>query len=74
MSVRHRQRTHRQIVGLTRKQINQIQQAEYATKLLQKGLSSTAAAAEAGYADQAHMIRSLKKLRGKTPSQIQPFD
>ncbi len=70
MSVRSQQRAHRQTVGLTRKQVEQIKRAEHAAQLLKQGASLTDAASEAGYADQAHMTRSLKALLGKTPSQL----
>ena len=70
MSVRSQQRAHRQTVGLTRKQVQQIKRAEHVAQLLKQGASPTDAASEAGYADQAHMTRSLKALLGKTPSQL----
>ncbi len=70
MSLRNQQRQHRQTVGLTRKQVEQIKRAEHAAKLLKNGATPTNAATEAGYADQAHMTRSLKALLGKTPSQL----
>ena len=70
MSLRSEQRQHRQTVGLTRKQVEQIKRAEYAAKLLKRGVSLVDVAEEAGYADQAHMTRSLKSILGKTPAQL----
>ncbi len=69
-SLRSAQRKHRQTVGLTHKQVEQIKRAEYAASLLLSGMSLSETAVEAGYTDQAHMTRSLKSLLGKTPTQI----
>lgn len=69
-SLRSAQRKHRQTVGLTLKQVEQIKRAEHAAALLRNGMTLSEIAAEAGYTDQAHMTRSLKSLLGKTPSQI----
>jgi AraC-like DNA-binding protein len=38
--------------------------------LLQQGVSILDTVYEVGYADQAHMTRSLKRLIGQTPTQI----
>ena len=69
-SLRNAQRAHRQTVVLTHKQVEQIKRAERAAVLLKTGMTPTEVAAETGYADQAHMTRSLKSLLGKTPAQI----
>lgn len=68
-SERTRQRQHLAHTGMTRKQLEQLQRAYYAAELLVAGKAPTDVASEAGYADQAHMTRSLKLLLGKTPSQ-----
>lgn len=70
ISERNRQRLFRQITGLTKKQIEQLQRARQAFFLLQNGRSSVEAALEAGYADQSHMIRAFRQLRGQTPARI----
>lgn len=70
LSERSRQRRFKQITGLTKKQIEQLARARHAFYLLQSGNSPTQAALAAGYADQSHMTRSLKLLRGETPAQI----
>lgn len=69
-SERSRQRHVKNVTGLTKKQIEQLQRARHAFYLLQTGNSLPQAAAAAGYADQSHMTRSLKLLRGQTPAQI----
>jgi AraC-like DNA-binding protein len=56
--------------GLTRGAIRQIRRAERAVELLSRGMSPVDAAPGAGYADQPHLTRSLKRLVGQTPSQI----
>ncbi len=71
VSRRSNQRWYRQAVGLSRRQSEQIRRAEHAAALLASGKRPAEVAFEAGYADQAHMTRSLKKLLGKTPARLQ---
>jgi hypothetical protein len=56
--------------GLTRKAHEQIERAQRATALLEQGAPIGDAAFQAGYADQPHMTRSLKRYYGQTPAQI----
>src|SRR5579859_5234089 len=56
--------------GLAHKTIEQIERAQQATMLLEQGVSLLEAAYQTGYADQAHMTRSLKHFIGHTPAQI----
>jgi hypothetical protein len=70
MSVRHLQRQYAAVAGLTKGQVEQIQRARHAFVLLEQGKSIAAAASEAGYADQAHLTRSLRLLAGQTPGRI----
>jgi hypothetical protein len=56
--------------GLTQSSILQIERARYATILLQQGVSILDTVELAGYSDQAHLTRTLKRLIGKTPAQI----
>lgn len=58
--------------GLTRGVIRQIRRAETAVELLTRGVSAGDVAHVAGYADQPHLTRSLKRFVGLTPSQIVP--
>ena len=56
--------------GLTHKAIQQIERAQLAAALLEQGVSILDAVYQAGYADQPHMTRSLKRFSGQTPAQI----
>jgi Helix-turn-helix domain len=58
--------------GLTRGTIRQIQRAEQAVDLLSRGVPALDVVRRAGYADQPHLTRSLKRFVGQTPSQIAP--
>ena len=70
LSPRSIQRHFLQATGLTQSSIRQIERARFATMLLQQGVSIADTIDETGYADQAHLTRSLKYFIGKTPSQI----
>jgi AraC-like DNA-binding protein len=69
-STRTLQRRVTRATGLTRRTIRQIARAEAAVEELGRGQSAREAAAQLGYADQAHLIRSLKRFMGQTPSQV----
>jgi hypothetical protein len=56
--------------GLTRGTIRQIRRANHAVELLSRGAPPLEVAHHGGYADQPHLIRSLKRFVGQTPSQI----
>jgi hypothetical protein len=56
--------------GLTQGLIRRIRRAERAVELLSVGVSAPDAAHRAGYSDQSHLIRSLKRFVGQTPSQV----
>jgi AraC-like DNA-binding protein len=70
LSARTVQRRVARATGLTRGAIRQIRRAEAAVELLAGGVSACDAARQAGYADQAHLTRSLKRFVGQTPAQI----
>ena len=70
LSPRSVQRRFLRATGLTHGSIRQIERARYATTLLQQGVSIPDTVEQAGYADQPHLTRSLKRLIGKTPAQI----
>lgn len=59
-----------QATGLSPYFFSQIQRAQYATQLLQQGMSIAQVAIEAGYSDQAHLTKAVKLLMGRTPAQI----
>jgi AraC-like DNA-binding protein len=64
------QRHFLQATGLPAKSHQRIRQAQRAVDLLRSGHSPIETAHEAGYADQAHMTRTLKALTGHTPAEI----
>ena len=70
VSTRTLQRRVARATGLTRCTIRQIARAEKAVEALGKGVSPPDAALLLGYADQAHLIRSLKRFIGQTPTQV----
>lgn len=66
-TVRHRFLTS---TGLTQAHIRQFERARRAESLLEQGVSILDTVFEAGYFDQPHLTRSLKKFIGKTPAEI----
>jgi AraC-like DNA-binding protein len=53
---------------LTRGTIRQVRRAERAVELLDRGVPALEVTRRAGYADQPHLTRSLKRFVGQTPS------
>jgi AraC-like DNA-binding protein len=70
VSTRTLQRRVARATGLTRRTIRQIARAEEAVEALRQGLPPPDVALLLGYADQAHLIRSLKRFIGQTPAQV----
>jgi AraC-like DNA-binding protein len=70
VSTRTLQRRVARATGLTRSTIRQIARAEKAVEALGRGLSPQDVATLLGYADQAHLTRSLKRFIGQTPAQM----
>jgi AraC-like DNA-binding protein len=64
------QRRFLRATGLTRSMAQQIERARYATYLLQQGASISDTILAAGYFDQPHLTRSLKRFIGQRPAQI----
>jgi methylphosphotriester-DNA--protein-cysteine methyltransferase len=56
--------------GVTKSYIRQLERARQAVALLEQGVSVLDTAYQVGYADQAHLTRSLKRFIGQTPAQI----
>ena len=56
--------------GMTQTTYRQIQRARYATKLLKADVPIADVVYEAGYFDQPHLNRSLKRLIGQTPGSV----
>jgi AraC-like DNA-binding protein len=70
MSLRTVQYRFLHATGLTQATVRQIQRAQQAVALLRQGTSILDTVFEAGYFDQAHLTRSLKRFTGQTPTQI----
>ncbi len=70
LTTRTEERRFRQVTGLTRGAIHQIERARRATLLLRQGVPIVEAACRAGYYDQAHGTRALQRWIGQTPGQI----
>lgn len=68
-TVRHR---FLQATGLNQSHIHQFERAQRAQALLKQGASILDTVYEAGYYDQPHLTRSLKRIIGHTPAQIAP--
>jgi AraC-like DNA-binding protein len=69
-SKRTLQRRVARATGLTRSTITQIARADKAVDALGRGLSPQDTATLLGYADQAHLTRSLKRFIGQTPAEM----
>jgi AraC-like DNA-binding protein len=59
-----------QTTGMSQKHIEQVQRARQAEQLLRQGKPILDVVYEAGYYDQPHLTRSLKKYIGYTPAAI----
>jgi hypothetical protein len=70
LSLRSAQRHVLRATGLTQAAISQIERARHAATLLREGVAIVDAVYLAGYFDQAHLTRSLKRFIGQTPTQI----
>jgi Helix-turn-helix domain len=70
LSQRTSQRHVLDATGLTHGTIRQIERARHATNLLKQGVPILDTVFRAGYYDQAHLTRSLKRFIGQTPVQI----
>jgi AraC-like DNA-binding protein len=73
VSTRTLQRRVVRATGLTRRTIRQIARAEQAVDALGRGATPSEVAAQLGYADQAHLNRSLQRFIGQTPGQVVAF-
>jgi AraC-like DNA-binding protein len=70
LSVRAVQYRFLQATGLTHRTVQQIERAKHAIALLQQGASIPDTVYEAGYFDQPHLTRALKRFTGQTAAQI----
>lgn len=70
LSQRSAQRRFLRATGMTLGAYRQIERARMATNLLRRGATIQDAVHVAGYFDQAHLTRSLRRLIGETPARI----
>jgi len=70
LSVRSVQRRFLQFTGLTRNALRQIERARHAAHLLQGGAGVLDVVDQAGFFDQPHLSRALRRLIGPTPSDL----
>jgi AraC-like DNA-binding protein len=70
LSIRSVQRRFINATGITHGTVVQIQRARLAAALLETGVSILDTVELAGYTDQPHLTRSMKRFFGKTPTQI----
>ena len=70
VSQRTEQRHFLRAVGVTHATVRQIERARYATRLLREGAAISRVVDDAGYFDQAHLTRSVRRFIGQTPAQI----
>lgn len=70
LSQRTAQRAFVRTTGMTHTMLRQITRARHAATLLQQGAPIAEAAHEAGFFDQAHLTKSLRRLIGQTPAKI----
>ena len=68
--MRSAQRRFARATGITSVAYRTIERARYATRLLRQGFTIADVVHEAGYFDQAHLTRSLRKLIGLTPAKV----
>ena len=70
VSTRSLERRVARATGLSRGAAARIRRAELAVQLLSAGVPVTEVASLAGYADQPHLTRALRRLVGQTPGHI----
>ena len=70
LSLRSVQRHIRSTTGLTHAVIKQIERARQAVSLLEAGMAILDVVEHAGYADQPHLTRALRRFIGHTPARI----
>jgi AraC-like DNA-binding protein len=71
-SKRSVQQHFKQTTGITQKDFQLIRRAQDAVRRLKAGEHAAEVAADLGYTDQPHMIKSIKKIMGHLPSNLDP--
>ena len=57
--------------GITQKNFQMIRRAQEAVRRLKQGEAPAGVAADLGYSDQPHMIKSIKAIMGHLPSDLE---
>jgi len=70
LSSRSVQRRFRHATGISHRTARQIERARSAMALLKGGVSILDTVEQAGYADQPHLTRALKRFAGMTPAEL----
>jgi hypothetical protein len=70
LSRRSWQRRFSSVTGLRRKEIERLDRSRRAYRLLCEGMTPADVAAAVGYADQPHLTREMRRIRGETPGRI----
>jgi hypothetical protein len=71
-SARTIQQHFRKTTGITQKDFQLIRRAQEAVRQLKAGHAAAEVAAGLGYTDQSHMIKSIKRIMGHLPSNLDP--
>jgi len=70
-SKRSVQQHFKRTTGITQKDFQMIRRAQEAVRRLKRGEAPAGVAAELGYSDQPHMIKSIKTIMGHLPSDLE---
>jgi AraC-like DNA-binding protein len=70
LSLRSTQRHFLRSTGMSYAKFRQIERARFATILLREGVAILDVVERAGYFDQAHLTRSLRRFIGETPARL----
>lgn len=70
LSRRSWQRRFAKVTGLRRKEIERLDRSRRAYRMLCDGVAPADVAVAVGYADQSHLTRELRRIRGETPARI----
>lgn len=69
-SKRSVQQHFRKTTGITQKDFQLIRRAQEAVRQLKAGHNAADVAIDLGYSDQSHMIKSIRKIMGHLPSNL----
>lgn len=70
-SQRSVQQHFKRTTGITQKDFQMIRRAQEAVRRLKRGEAPAGVAAELGFTDQSHMIKSIKTIMGQVPSNLE---